>query len=226
MAGGRALPGAASMLEALSGRFAIVSNDAEHTPDELARRLRRLGLAVTPDCLVLAGVAAIDRLAEAVPGGRVLLLASPSLARYARARGLRVTEDRCDAVLVGRDRRFTYRRLAAAAAAVAGGARFYVACPDGSHAGGDGRPVPEAGALAAAVSAAAGVAAHEVIGKPEPLLFRLGCARLGIDPSHAVMIGDNAATDGAGASRLGMRFLKVRPGELDPGLLDSLQSAA
>ncbi|MEC5324455.1 HAD-IIA family hydrolase [Aurantimonas sp. A3-2-R12] len=224
--GGVALPGAAWLLDRLEGQFAIVSNNAEHTPGDLSRRLRRIGLPVGPEHIVLAGTAAVDRVARDCPGARVLLLGSRALHRYARKRGLRPATERCDVVLVGRDTRFSYRKLASAATAVSSGAELYVACPDGSHRGPDGQPVPEAGALAAAILACAGRDDYHVVGKPESLLFRLGCERLGVAPTKALMIGDNPATDGAGARRLGMRFLRVRPGDLGPALFLNMQETA
>lgn len=78
--------------------------------------------------------------------------------------------------------------------------------------------MPEAGALAEAIMAAAGVRKHQIIGKPEPLLFLATCKHLGIAPQQAVMIGDNAETYGAGARRLGMRFCLMHRGGLRSSL--------
>lgn len=218
---GRALlPGARWLLESLKGRFAVVSNDAEHTPAELAMGLGRLGLVVSEQRIILAGTTAIDRVAETMPGARVMLLASASLRRYARRRSLELVNRDCDVVLVGRDRGFTYAKLAAAAQAVASGAALWLACPDGNHRGPAGEPVPETGAIAAAIIAASGATGYHVVGKPEPTLFEAGCARLRRTPDETVMIGDNPATDGEGARRLGMRFLMVKPGDLCPGLFE------
>jgi HAD superfamily hydrolase (TIGR01509 family) len=46
--------------------------------------------------------------------------------------------------------------------------------------------------------------------KPDPAIFRLACAELGVDPSEALMIGDNPDTDGA-ATSAGCRFVLVSP---------------
>ncbi len=66
--GGHALPGAAAFLDALDGRYVIVSNNAEHTPLELSRGLRRMGLVVAPRRIVLAGTMALDEIARRRPG--------------------------------------------------------------------------------------------------------------------------------------------------------------
>lgn len=220
MSGGVLLPGARWLVENLGDRLVIVSNDAEHLPDALSHALLRLGVDLDPDAIVLAGTTAIEEAAERYPGARVMLLMSPELKAYARGKGLRPATGACDLVLVGRDRSFTYHRLARAAAAVAGGVPLWLSCPDTSHRGPAGEPVPEAGAIAAAIMAAAGISRCHVVGKPEPVLFEKACARLGLPPDRVVMIGDNRATDGAGAQALGMPFVHVRPGDLGPGLFE------
>lgn len=215
VSGGAALPGAAALLERLAGRFVLVSNDAEHTPRQLAAQLRRLGLAVPADRILLAGAAALDPLARERPGARILLLGSAALHRQARRRGL-VPLDRgeegVEAVVLCRDRGFTYGRLERAAHAVRGGAALVVANPDLVHPGPGGRVVPETGALLQALLACTGPMPYRLVGKPEPGLFLAGLARLGLAAEETVMVGDNPATDGTGARRLGIGFLQAGPG--------------
>ncbi|MFB9949025.1 HAD-IIA family hydrolase [Rhizobium puerariae] len=206
------LPDAAWLLEEVRDRFVIVSNNAEHTPRQLSRTLRALGLPVDEKDVILAGTAAIDIVAAKYPRASVLLLGSATLIAYARAKGLRIGDRTVDLVVVARDRHFTYAKLAAAAEAIAGGAGLIVAAPDGSHPGINGRPVPETGALAAAILTSTGLKNYTVVGKPETILFERGCRHLDVAPADAVMIGDNPETDGLGARRLGMGFLRVEQG--------------
>jgi HAD superfamily hydrolase (TIGR01450 family) len=212
ISGRTVLPDAHWLLNSLAGRYVIVSNNAEHTPDQLSRALRTIGLAVNPADILLAGTIAIDRIAQEMPGAAILLLGSSSLKHYARRKGLRLISERPDVVLVTRDRQFNYLKLAAAAAALTDGARLYVAAPDLSQPGVDGRPVPETGALAAAILACAGPREYTVVGKPERALFEFACDRLNVAPADAMMIGDNPQTDGLGAMRLGLRFWQVHNG--------------
>lgn len=215
MSGRHLLPGARELLALLEGRFAIVSNDSEHTPRQLAGRFSDFGISIDSSRVILAGTCALESIAREHPRASVMVIGSTPLRAYARRLRLDVDNPRCDVVLVARDRRFSYGRLAAAAEAVTRGATLYVACPDTSHPGPNGHPVPEAGALAAALLACTGPVNHVVIGKPEPAMFRLGCKRLGIDPADGVMIGDNPLTDGAGAEAVGLAFWQVVPGRLD-----------
>lgn len=212
ISGSMPLPGAREMLSALEGRFVIVSNDAEHTPEDLAAHLATVGLRIPVDRLLLAGAVAVELIARERPGSRILLLAPSALRRLARRLGLVLDSRDPETVLVGRDRDFSYQRLESAAAAVAAGAYFVLAAPDLAHRGPGGEPVPEPGALAAAISACAGIAPQRIVGKPEPLLFRLGLRRLGVAADEAMMIGDNLETDGRGAAAAQIPFLHVRPG--------------
>lgn len=212
VAGETCLPGAAALLARVAGRAAIVSNDAEHTPTQMAARLRRLGLALPRSRILLAGALAIDSLARERPGARVLLLASRALGRYAEQRGLRLVPPlpgagAAEVVMLGRDRAFSYARLQAAANAVRAGAALLACNPDHTHPGHAGGIVPETGALLAAVLACTGPVPVRVFGKPEPSLFHAGMAALGTTPQETIMLGDNPATDGAGALRLGLGFV-------------------
>ena len=209
VSGGRPLPGARDLLTGLGAPFVILSNDSEHVSRQLAASFREWGLTIQPRSIILAGVVAIETIARRSPGARVLLLGSPALRVLALQHGLDLESNRPEVVLLARDRDFSFERLAAAARAVQRGAQVVLACPDTSHPGHDGEPVPEVGALAAALFACVGPVPHEVIGKPEPTLFAIGCERLGIPASRCIMIGDNPLTDGAGAARAGIAFCQV-----------------
>lgn len=216
LCGGRAMPGAHAFLEACAGRFVVVSNDAEHTPAELASNLRRIGFDVPADRIVLAGTVGLDEMAVRRPGARVLALASDSLLRHARERGLTPVRTRPDIVFLGRDRRFSHARLALAANAVRAGAELVVANPDLVHPGPGGTIVPETGALLAALLACTGPVNYRLVGKPEPALFAAGLALLGLPKRAVAMLGDNPRTDGEGARRFGLRYVEIADGLFPP----------
>ncbi|MFS8979402.1 HAD-IIA family hydrolase [Cupriavidus necator] len=209
---GAALPGAAALLEALHGRYAIVSNNSTDTAGGLARKLRRMGLSVAPAQLVLAGEMTVNWLWRTSPEARVLLLGSPALRRYAKWMGCRLVERDPDVVLLARDPHFDYDKLSLAVNVLRAGARLVVTNPDLSHPGDDGTCVPETGTLLAALTACAEVRPECIIGKPSAALFREGLRRLQARPAQALMIGDNPATDAMGAIALGMSFLLLGTG--------------
>jgi HAD superfamily hydrolase (TIGR01450 family) len=210
--GQQALPGASAFLDALAGRFAIISNDAEHTPLELSRGLKRLGLTVGQGRIVLAGTTALDEIARRLPRARIYMMASRSLMIHARDQGLVPVRANPDIVFLGRDRHFSYERLMVAANAVRDGAELVAANPDLVHPGRDGAVVPETGALLAALLACTGPMRHRIVGKPEPALFEAGLALLQLPRRAVMMVGDNPATDGEGARRFGLRYFELRDG--------------
>lgn len=204
-----AIDGAAELLARFEGRFAIVSNNSTHTAQGLSLRLRRLGLRVPPGRIVLAGECAVELLARQQPGARVMVVGSAALQRLATGRGLRPVTAEAEVVLLALDLRFSHARLSAVVHELRSGARLLVANADTSHPGPQGRLVPETGALLAAVEAASGVRPWYVVGKPEPLLFEKGLRCLGADPARTLVVGDNPATDAAGAARLGLACVLV-----------------
>ena len=206
---GQAFPDAAAFVEACGDRLWVVSNNSTDTADALAAALRAMGLGVDPRTLLLAGEQTLRHLAATGPGRRLALYASAALHREARRLGLRLVTDDPEIVLVCRDLAFALADIATVAAQLRAGARLWVSNTDAAHPGMDGRPVPETGALLAAIRAVVGPVAFECLGKPHLHLARIALERTGIRAHEAVFVGDNAATDGALAQAAGIPFLHL-----------------
>jgi ribonucleotide monophosphatase NagD (HAD superfamily) len=187
-----ALDGASELLERFRKRYVIVSNNSTHTTDGLVARLRRLGLEVEPERVILAGEQTIRFMAERHANARIKLIASEA-----------------DFVVLALDQRFNYRELESVANQINEGARLVVTNDDSSHPGRGGKLIPETGALMHAVIGCSKVVPYLVVGKPGNMLFEEGLKRLGADPKDTIMIGDNPLTDAVGAARLGMPYLLV-----------------
>jgi len=215
-----AIAGAAELLKHFEGRYAIVSNNSTHTAPGLAQRLRRLGLRVPAERIVLAGELAVRQLVSEQPGARVMMVASPALQRYARSLGCDLVQSDADFVLLALDMQFSHARLALAVNELLRGAQLVASNADATHPGPHGRVVPETGALLAAVVAASGVRPLRVTGKPAPLLFEEGLRCLGARAEDTVVVGDNPLTDAEGAGRLGMACVLVgqAPGAVAPSV--------
>ncbi|MEO0760583.1 MAG: HAD hydrolase-like protein, partial [Pseudomonadota bacterium] len=145
------------------------------------------------------------------PGARIALFAAAPLADHARALGLRPVDEGPQIVLLARDTGLTYDRLQRLVAHVHGGLPFFVANPDATHPDAQGRPVPETGALLQAVRSCVPDAAPRVIGKPDITLIETALRRAAARADEAVFIGDNPGTDGLGATRAGLDFIRVGP---------------
>lgn len=205
------MPGAVAFLRRYEDRVVIVSNNTTHLPEDFLLTLRRHRLRLPPERVVLAGREAVCQAVETAPAGRALVLANARLRALARAAGLEPQSDTPEVVVLLRDTDFSYERLQRAVDALGNGVPLIVGNPDVTHPGRNGSVVPETGALLAALSAVVdlGKIEYRIVGKPQPALFRRACATMGVQPDRAIMIGDNPATDGAGATALGMASILV-----------------
>ncbi len=209
IAGDRVLPGAARLVAACGPRLWIVSNNSTDTAVTLAARLANLGLVVAADRIVLAGEETLRALACSHPGARVALYAAAPLVALAVDLGLRPDDLSPDAAVLARDPDLTLPRLSRLAALVHGGVPLHLTNPDPSHPGPDGAPVPETGALLAALAAIVPVGAPRCLGKPAPDLLRIALARAGVAPRDAIYLGDTPETDGEAARAEGVPFVRI-----------------
>ena len=206
---GRPFPDALAFIEACGDRLWIVSNNSTHSADAMSLDLAAMGLNVSADRIVLAGEQTLRHLRAKYPDRSVAVYASHCLKALALAIGLQVDDQNPDIVILCRDPAFSLRQLASISAHCARGAQLWVSNTDTAHPGQGGLPVPETGALLAALRAVLGHVPVDCIGKPHTHMARTVLHRAGIAAKHAVFLGDNAQTDGASARTLCMPFIHV-----------------
>jgi HAD superfamily hydrolase (TIGR01450 family) len=128
-----------------------------------------------------------------------------------QAKGHRRTEgEEAEFVVVGLDRNVTYDKLDHAARLARNGARIVATHSSRLYMYKTG-PAMATGPLVRAIEYASNRRAT-VIGKPSPLMFNIALQRAGCTRNEAVMIGDQADTDLAGASRAGIDAILVTSG--------------
>ncbi|MDR7555856.1 MAG: HAD-IIA family hydrolase [Armatimonadota bacterium] len=208
------LPGAAALLSYLDGArvpYALVTNNSTRTPRQYARLLAQMGMRVPAARIVTSATSTAAYLRRVLrPGARVLVVGEAALRRALVDAGFAPAGERPAAVVVGLDRRVSYRKLAAATQALLDGARFVLTNPD-LLLPTDAGVIPGAGSLAAALQAATG-RRPTVIGKPHPRLLREALARLGVAPAESAIVGDQVATDVAAGRAAGLYTILVRTG--------------
>lgn len=229
--GDEAIPGAAELVGWLHGcgvavRFA--TNNSMVAREGYVERLGAMGIETTVEEIVTSSSATVKHLHRHAPEvRRVLAIGAEGLREELSSAGFETTmagdvsapvrggalEERYDAVIVGLDPSFDYARLAAAMGAVAAGARLIATNADARYPTAAGF-LPGAGSIVAAVAAATGVA-PEVIGKPEPAMFRAIIEASGIPAAQTVVVGDNPASDIVGARRAGCAAILVLTGVAD-----------
>ncbi|MEW6059179.1 MAG: TIGR01458 family HAD-type hydrolase [Actinomycetota bacterium] len=211
-----ALPGAISTFRWLRSQgppFRMITNTTTDTRADLAAKLARAGLDVAPEEIVTAVVATAGYLRAHHHGARVLLL-SDGDAR-ADLEEVNLVDERPDVVLLGGAYEgFSYatvnrvfRMLMDGAELIAMHRNLYWRTTDGWQL--------DSGAYIAGLEEATGRRAV-VCGKPAAAYFESALATIGVEPSHAAMVGDDVASDVVAAQSIGMTGVLVRTGKFRP----------
>lgn len=216
VSGEAVLPDVPELFERCGNRLWIVSNSSSDTAQSLSVRLAGLGVPLPAERIVLAGEMTLRALQAARPGARVALYAAEPLQKLAFGLGLRLDRDTPEVVVLARDPAMSFADIARIATFADAGLPVTLTNPDRSHPAADGTPVPETGALWAAVAAIVPQARMSSLGKPAPDLPREALRRAEVAAGAAVFIGDTPETDGVAAAACGVEFVQLaRPGE-DP----------
>jgi 4-nitrophenyl phosphatase len=127
-----------------------------------------------------------------------------------------------DTVVVGLDLHVNYAKLAEAQRSVLAGARFVCSNRDRAYPV-EGRLLPGAGTIVAAIEVATGRSAI-CIGKPEPFLFEEVLRRA--RERDAVVIGDSTDYDMVAAHRVGARGVLILTGLTEEGAVEHARGDA
>lgn len=212
--GGTPLPGALEALRRLKEAgvpIRYLTNTTRTPRRAMLSKLRRMGLDVTADELFMPALAARQVLRH--EGLSPHLLVHPALLEDFEGDWPGPDE----AVVIGDAAEgFTYAAMNAAYRALQGGAAFLALARNRSFQDTDGELSLDAGAFVAALEYATGRVAT-VLGKPSPDFFAAALESLGLGAAQAVMVGDDAEADVAGAQAAGMRGVLVRTGKYRAG---------
>jgi HAD superfamily hydrolase (TIGR01450 family) len=207
--------GAVARLRACGIRVLFVTNDPVSSRAEQAARLAMIGIPATAADVITSAAATARFLAghDDFHARSTLVAGSSALRDEIEQAGFPIIPlsepRRAELVIVGGHPAFDYRELRAATTAVASGARLFATGRDATVPTRDG-PAPATGAILAAIETATGVSAT-VIGKPEPFVFEIARAALA-GCAHIAVVGDNLASDIAGAKRSGLVAILVLTG--------------
>ena len=216
--GGEPIEGAVEAIAALRAhgvRLLFLTNDPSSSRAEQAARLTAIGVpAGAADVMTSAAATARFLAGRAeLSGCSAFVIGSPSFQREIADAGFELVPAAAArtarVVVVGGHEGFDFAELRAATRALANGAQLYGAGRDRVVPTVDG-PEPATGAILAAVETAAGITAT-VVGKPEPFMFELAREALP-ECKRVAVVGDNLASDIAGAKRSGLDAILVLTG--------------
>jgi glycerol-1-phosphatase len=217
----------AAMLEA-GKEIVFVTNNPTKLPAEYAERLGSMGVYVSPERIVTAGLTVARLAAEtAGSGGAALVLGFEPLRELVAGEGLRLvdfeTPTEADVVVVSGWREFGYMSLLAAKQALDAGAALVATSHDATMPM-PGGEWPGTGAILAAVEVCSGKKA-EIAGKTERHLFDLALSRIPT-AKRVAMIGDRLSSDIAGGQAAGLDTILVLSGTSGSGGSEDPATAA
>jgi glycerol 3-phosphatase-2 len=225
--GGEPTPGVVEALDELreaGKRFAFATNNAFESGEDLVAQLWKIGVRASLGDVVTVGGAMQHRLADSFTGRTAFVIGSPPMLRHVGDAGLKVLNgtdlaSRAEVVVVGGTTDFVYADLRTATQAVLRGAELLATARDPTYPQPDGL-WPGTGAILAAVEYATDRTA-EIVGKPEPGLFRTALDRLG--EGSTLVIGDRVGSDLAAAAAAGLDAALVRSASSDHHDLDGFE---
>ena len=210
--GDTAIPGVGEAMGKLQNAgmdMVALTNNARASAQDYSTKLADMGIHLGAERIITAGQAMAQYLATQSQTPTVFVAGSPALQREIEAIGA-VCSERPDFVVAGIDLEMPLSVLAVAVGHLHRGAKLVATNPDNMLPVGQGVE-PEAGAVVAFLQAASGQTAY-IVGKPNPAIFTLALARLGLPTDAVAMVGDTAETDIAGATAAGLRSIQVASG--------------
>lgn len=218
--GEQLLPGAERGIQTLRDagiETLFMSNNPAASPTERCRRLRRVGIDVTPSSVLTSGAITAEYLASEHPERLAYVLGEPGLHEQLVDRGVLTTTDpEQTEVLVGSlDRSFGYETLREVLRALDDDVPFIGTDPDGVIPGGDGDVYPGSGGILGAIEGMTGRAPDAIMGKPSETARQAALDRLDIDAEACLVIGDQPRTDIEMGASAGMTTVLVLTGVTD-----------
>ena len=194
-------------------RVMFYTNSPNRSHREMVEYLGRMGFEPCEHEMISAGDVTISYLKKNHPGARVYAVGVPEMEAMFLEAGIDLvpmTSPTADVVVSGFDKTLTFDKAAAASRMIQRGATYICTHPDLSV------PIedcllPDAGAIAAMISAASGVEPI-IMGKPQPEGMALIEAQTGIPAHKMCMIGDRLYTDIAFGNRAGAVSVLVLTG--------------
>jgi NagD protein len=194
--GNKLLPGVVEFTEWMiqaGKKFLFLTNASERSPEELRKKLYRLGVKVPSDVFYTSALATAMFLDSQKPKGSAYIIGDAGLINALYNVGYTMNNVDPDYVVIGETRSYSYETLEKAINLVLKGARLIGANPDVTGPGEHGI-VPGTKALISPVEMATGRKAY-FAGKPNPLMMRNALKKINVTREKSIVIGDRMDTD-------------------------------
>ncbi|MCC6795969.1 MAG: HAD-IIA family hydrolase [Candidatus Hydrogenedentes bacterium] len=208
------IPGAVEFIEFLRGsgrNFLFFTNNSSNNAREYARKLGGLGIACEAEEILSSGEATVRYLLSETAYRRVYAVGTPSFEGELRDAGFELAESNPEAVVIGFDNTLTYAKLERACLLLREGLPYFATNPDKVCPTEYGY-IPDCGSIAALLREATG-RSPEFIGKPNPVMIRMGMQKIGATAEATAMVGDRLYTDMQMAYNAGISSILLLSGE-------------
>jgi len=215
--GSRVIPGARELIRKIADAgksFFYFTNNSSRSDLDYVRKLKKMGFPVTRDQVIVSSQTVAPYL-EKRSGPKIkraYVLGLPALKMMLRRDGIHHDRNRPQMVIVGFDKTLTYEKLCLAARFIEKGLPWIMVHPD-RYCPTDEGCEPDAGSIGALLETATGRKAEVALGKPHPLMMKLGLSRAGAKARDALLIGDRLSTDIEMAMQAGIDSVLVLSGE-------------
>lgn len=173
--------------------FLFLTNSSERSPMELKQKLARMGLDVNEKHFYTSALATANFLKVQCPGGSVYAIGEAGLVNALYNAGFTMNNVNPDYVVLGETRTLNYEMIERATLLVRKGAKLIGTNPD-MTAPTEAGIIPATRALISPIEMASGKSAY-FLGKPNPLMMRIGLSMIGCANEDTCIIGDRMDTD-------------------------------
>jgi NagD protein len=174
-------------------QFLFLTNSSERSPKELKQKLARMELEVDEKHFYTSALATAHFLRSQCPGGSVYVIGEAGLINALYDAGFTMNNVNPDYVVMGESRTINYEMIERATLLVRSGAKLIGTNPD-LTAPTEAGIIPATRSLISPIEMASGRSAY-FLGKPNPLMMRIGMSKLGTKPEDTCIIGDRMDTD-------------------------------
>jgi 4-nitrophenyl phosphatase len=192
----------------------VLTNNSTDIIETVHARLGEVGIPIKIEEILMNTRLTAEYTRAKYGKATYFLVGESGLEEELRRQGLRRTVgSKADVVVVGLDRKLTYRKLDAAVKVVRNGADIVATHSAALYMSGHG-PAIAVGPILKAIEYATG-RKGAAIGKPSPLMFEIALEKSRCSRDEAVMIGDQEDTDIMGAVNAGIDSVLVSTGVAD-----------
>jgi 4-nitrophenyl phosphatase len=207
------IPGAAEsvrQLRAAGSKVIFLTNNASRSRKSIAGKLEGMGISCNAGDVISSAFAAAVYINKKYGPSRIYPISEQGLVTELEKEDHTIADKDVDFVVVGLDRKFTYKKLSTGLDNLRKGACFIATNTDAVLPVENGF-LPGAGSMVAALKTASGIEPF-VIGKPNRPIMDILLEKYSLQGNECVIVGDRIETDILAGKRAGMETILVLTG--------------